>query len=116
MTPEEVESRVVAARNGTARPAARERAALGRQVRTDITIDFAEGTDIYWRASRRTGERYAQAELPAGISAHLAPISTPLSDMLDVHDRRRRPDWPSAAPARLIAKARRCARSLVSPT
>ncbi len=47
-----------------------------------ITLNFAEGTDIYW-ARQQVSERYGQAasSLPADVSGGLAPISTPLSDM-----------------------------------
>jgi cobalt-zinc-cadmium resistance protein CzcA len=49
----------------------------------DITIDFEDGTDIYW-ARQQVSERLAdiKAELPANIEGGLAPISTPLSDIL----------------------------------
>ena len=49
----------------------------------DITIDFEDGTDIYW-ARQQVGERLAeiQGELPENITGGLAPISTPLSDIL----------------------------------
>ncbi len=49
----------------------------------DVTIDFEDGTDIYWarqQVSERLGE--VKDELPADISGGLAPISTPLSDIL----------------------------------
>lgn len=50
---------------------------------TDITIDFEDGTDIYW-ARQQVGERLAdiKQDLPADIQGGLAPISTPLSDIL----------------------------------
>ncbi len=49
----------------------------------DITIDFEDGTDIYW-ARQQVGERLAEikGELPANATGGLAPISTPLSDIL----------------------------------
>lgn len=49
----------------------------------DITIDFEDGTDIYW-ARQQVNERLAdiKPELPANIEGGLAPISTPLSDIL----------------------------------
>ncbi len=49
----------------------------------DITIDFEDGTDIYW-ARQQVGERLADIrdELPANMEGGLAPISTPLSDIL----------------------------------
>ncbi len=49
----------------------------------DITIDFDEGTDIYW-ARQQVSERLnaIKDELPKNIEGGLAPISTPLSDIL----------------------------------
>ena len=49
---------------------------------TDITLDFEEGTDIYW-ARQQVNERLMNiwAELPEGISGGLAPMSTPLSEI-----------------------------------
>ncbi len=47
-----------------------------------ITLDFNEGTDIYW-ARQQVAERLNNIwnNLPATISGGLAPMSTPLSDM-----------------------------------
>ncbi len=49
----------------------------------DITIDFQDGTDIYW-ARQQVGERLNDIlkELPENTRGGLAPISTPLSDIL----------------------------------
>ena len=49
----------------------------------DITIDFDEGTDIYW-ARQQVSERLAgiMGDLPENLEGGLAPISTPLSDVL----------------------------------
>ena len=49
----------------------------------DITIDFEDGTDIYW-ARQQVSERLSDIrdELPANMEGGLAPISTPLSDIL----------------------------------
>ncbi|MGE3774099.1 MAG: efflux RND transporter permease subunit [Gammaproteobacteria bacterium] len=84
MTPEEVENRVIV-------PLELELLGIPRQVMlrssakysiADITIDFAEGTDIYW-ARQQVAERYAdiQGDLPDGIEGGLAPLATPLSDL-----------------------------------
>ncbi|MBS0241677.1 MAG: efflux RND transporter permease subunit [Proteobacteria bacterium] len=84
MTPAEVETRVIA-------PVELELLGLPRQTIlrsaakyaiADITIDFEDGTDIYW-ARQQVSERLAAArsELPATVSGGLAPISTPLSDV-----------------------------------
>ncbi len=49
----------------------------------DITIDFEEGVDIYW-ARQQVSERLndIKDELPKNLTGGLAPISTPLSDIL----------------------------------
>ena len=49
----------------------------------DITIDFEDGTDIYW-ARQQVSERLSDIrdELPSNMEGGLAPISTPLSDIL----------------------------------
>ncbi len=48
-----------------------------------MTFEFAEGTDIFW-ARAQVNERLQQAldALPAGAEAGLAPIITPLAEML----------------------------------
>ena len=47
-----------------------------------VTIDFADGTDIYW-ARQQVAERINQvlADFPAGVEGGLAPITMPLSDV-----------------------------------
>ncbi|MFM7026886.1 MAG: efflux RND transporter permease subunit, partial [Limnohabitans sp.] len=104
MTPEEVELRVV-------RPIEQELLSIPRKrmVRSvskygiaDITLDFEEGTDIYW-ARQQVGERLsgAMAALPAGVSGGLAPITTPLSELymftlegdFSLAEKRRVLDW-----------------------
>ena len=49
---------------------------------TDITLDFEEGTDIYW-ARQQVAERLAtvREQLPSTVSGGLAPMSTALSEM-----------------------------------
>lgn len=70
---------------------------------TDITLDFREGTDIYW-ARQQVNERLANVRdsLPQGISGGVAPMSTPLSEMfmftvenpqLSLRERRHLLDW-----------------------
>lgn len=84
MTPEEVEARIVA-------PIELEMLGIPRQdilrstskyAIADITINFNEGTDIYW-ARQQVAERLnnAQRDLPANVTGGLAPITTPLGDM-----------------------------------
>ncbi len=70
---------------------------------TDITIDFEEGTDIYW-ARQQVNERLMNIwpELPDNITGGIAPMSTPLSEMfmftvdnpkLSLQQRRELLDW-----------------------
>jgi len=70
---------------------------------TDITIDFEEGTDIYW-ARQQIAERLnsAWANLPAGAVGGIAPLTTPLGEMfmftieggdLSLMERRTLLDW-----------------------
>ena len=104
MTPEEVETRLAV-------PVEQELLGIPRQrllrstskyALTDITIDFEDGTDIYW-ARQQVGERLASAmgNLPAGVSGGMAPITTPLGEMfmftlegdLSLADKRALLDW-----------------------
>ncbi|MBS0507840.1 MAG: efflux RND transporter permease subunit [Proteobacteria bacterium] len=84
MTPAEVETRI-------ALPIEQELLGIPRQVMlrsqakyaiADITLDFADGTDIYW-ARQQVTERLSgvMGELPPGTSGGLAPITTPLGEM-----------------------------------
>jgi len=84
MTPEEVEARIT-------QPVETELLGIPHQTilrsqsknaLVDITIDFEEGTDIYW-ARQQVSERFAnvKGDLPANVSGGLAPISTPLSEL-----------------------------------
>ncbi|MCF6205639.1 MAG: CusA/CzcA family heavy metal efflux RND transporter [Sulfurovum sp.] len=79
----------------------------------DITIDFEDGTDIYW-ARQQVSERLSdiKGELPANISGGLAPISTPLSDILmftiesdvlSLEEKRTLLDWVIAPKLRSIS-------------
>ncbi len=80
MTPEEVETRVIT-------PIETEMLGIPNKVMlrsvakyavADITIDFADGTDIYW-ARQQAAERLAgvRDQMPALVEGGLAPISTP---------------------------------------
>ncbi len=55
---------------------------LSKYALSSITLDFEEGTDIYW-ARQQVAERLNSVwgDLPASISGGLAPMSTPLGDM-----------------------------------
>jgi cobalt-zinc-cadmium resistance protein CzcA len=84
MTPEEVETRITA-------PIEVELLGIPNQTMlrsvtkyalTDITLDFAEGTDIYW-ARQQVSDRLAGVadSLPEGIDGGIAPMTTPLGEM-----------------------------------
>ena len=84
MTPEEVETRIVA-------PIEQELLGIPYQsmlrsqskyALADITLDFKEGTDAYW-ARQQVNERLASVmkDLPASASGGLAPITTPLGEI-----------------------------------
>jgi cobalt-zinc-cadmium resistance protein CzcA len=105
MTPEEVEARITA-------PIEVEMLGLPRQTMlrsvakyglTDITVDFADGTDIYW-ARQQVGERLTSiwSSLPSDVSGGIAPMTTPLGEMfmftveggnLTLEERRSLLDW-----------------------
>ncbi len=115
MTPEEVESQITF-------PVEVELLGIPRQsilrsiakyALTDITIDFEEGTDVYW-ARQQVAERLATVweKLPAGVSGGLAPLSTPLGDMFmftvegdaySLTERRKLLDWVIRPALRTVA-------------
>ena len=105
MTPEEVEARVVTPLEMELLgiPGKTILRSSAKYAIADLTIDFAEGTDIYW-ARQQVAERLGsvRSDLPANISGGLAPISTPLSDVfmftvegknLSLEERRTLLDW-----------------------
>ncbi|MCE5180374.1 MAG: CusA/CzcA family heavy metal efflux RND transporter [Betaproteobacteria bacterium] len=85
MTPEEVETRIVAPIEVELLgiPNKKILRSVSKYAVTDITIDFEDGTDIYWARSQ-VAERLGgvMKDLPSGISGGLAPITTPLGEML----------------------------------
>lgn len=105
LTPEEVETLITA-------PIEIEMLGLPKQTMlrsvakyglTDITIDFADGTDIYW-ARQQVTERLSNvwASLPSDVSGGMAPMTTPLGEMfmftvegggLSLEERRTLLDW-----------------------
>jgi len=105
MTPEEVEARITA-------PVEVEMLGLPHQTMlrsvakyalTDITVDFEDGTDIYW-ARQQVAERLNSiwANLPADATGGIAPMTTPLGEMfmftieggtLSLEERRSLLDW-----------------------
>ena len=69
----------------------------------DVTVDFEDGTDIYWARNQVT-ERLSNIsrDLPEGVSGGLAPITSPLGEMfmftidspdLSLAERRTLLDW-----------------------
>ena len=85
MTPSEIESRIAIPieMNMVGIPHQSIMRSLSKYGLVDITIDFEEGTDIYW-ARQQVSERLSNIrdDLPSNIEGGLAPISTPLSDIL----------------------------------
>lgn len=80
---------------------------------TDITLDFNQGTDIYW-ARQQVNERLSGIwdALPADINGGIAPMSTPLSEMfmftienpnLSLMERRQLLDWEIRPLLRTVA-------------
>ncbi len=85
MTPEEVEARIVTPIEVELLgiPHKRMLRSTAKYAIADITLDFDDGTDIYW-ARQQVAERLAGVfkDLPEGVSGGLAPITTPLGEML----------------------------------
>ena len=84
MTPQEVEARIVTPieLEMLGIPNQRIMRSISKYAIADITIDFVDGTDIYW-ARQQVTERLNNAirDLPAAVSGGLAPITTPLGEM-----------------------------------
>jgi len=82
MTPAEVEQRIIAPLELEllGLPKQKVLRSLAKYGIADITLDFHEGTDIYW-ARQLVAERINNIELPNGVSGGLAPLSTPLSEV-----------------------------------
>jgi cobalt-zinc-cadmium resistance protein CzcA len=84
MTPEEVEARITAPIEiellGI--PHQTMLRSIAKYALTDITVDFTEGTDIYW-ARQQIAERLNTlwGNLPAGVEGGIAPMTTPLGEM-----------------------------------
>ena len=104
MTPEEVESRVITPieMEMLGIPHQAVLRSVAKYAIADITIDFADGTDIYW-ARTQVAERLngVMGDLSGNVSGGMAPISTPLSDMYmftlegpqSLAEKRRTLDW-----------------------
>src|SRR5215216_7589858 len=84
MTPEEVESRIAVPIEVEMLgiPRTRILRSVTKYGLVDVTIDFEDGTDIYW-ARQQVNERLSglTESLPAGITGGMAPITTPLGEM-----------------------------------
>ncbi len=105
MTPEEVEARITAPIEVEVLgiPNQTGLRSVAKYALTDITVDFADGTDIYW-ARQQVAERLNAVwpSLPADASGGMAPLTTPLgemfmftveSDSLSLQERRTLLDW-----------------------
>ncbi|MDH0682758.1 efflux RND transporter permease subunit [Achromobacter animicus] len=105
MTPEEVESRIAVPIEVEMLgiPKTRILRSVTKYGLVDVTIDFEDGTDIYW-ARQQVSERLGGIleNLPPGIEGGMAPITTPLGEMfmftvegdtLSLAERRSLLDW-----------------------
>jgi len=85
MTPEEIESQIVIPIESVMAgiPKKTTMRSLSKYGLCDVTIDFEDGTDIYWARSQVT-EKLSNIKdtLPQNIEGGVAPISTPLGDIL----------------------------------
>ena len=82
MTPEEIESRIAGPIEVEMLGIPRQRMlrSVSKYGLVDVTVDFEDGTDIYW-ARQQVSERLANiaGDLPSGISGGMAPVTTPLA-------------------------------------
>jgi len=105
MTPEEVEARITAPIEVELLgiPHQTMLRSIAKYALTDITVDFKEGTDIFW-ARQQIAERLNTmwGSLPAGVEGGIAPMTTPLGEMfmftvegggLSLMERRSLLDW-----------------------
>ena len=114
MTPEEVESRITVQieQEMLGIPHQRILRSTSKYALADITLDFDDGTDIYW-ARQQVGERLAgvMGNLPPGATGGLAPITTPLGEMfmftiegpISLEDKRTLLDWTIRPALRTVA-------------
>ena len=84
MTPEEVEARITAPIEVELLGISHQSMlrSIAKYALTDITVDFEEGTDIYW-SRQQIAERLngMWGNLPTGVSGGIAPMTTPLGEM-----------------------------------
>ncbi|MCX7069191.1 MAG: CusA/CzcA family heavy metal efflux RND transporter [Methylococcales bacterium] len=115
MTPEEVEARITAPIEVELLgiPHQTMLRSIAKYALTDITVDFAEGTDIFW-ARQQIAERLNTmwGNLPAGVTGGIAPMTTPLGEMfmfsvegggLSLMERRSLLDWVIRPALRTVA-------------
>ncbi|RVU07550.1 efflux RND transporter permease subunit [Novosphingobium umbonatum] len=114
MTPEEVESRVIAPveQEMLGIPHQTVARSLAKYAIADITINFDDSTDVYW-ARNQVNERISgvMGNLPSTVTGGLAPISTPLSDVVmftlegpqSLAEKRRVLDWVIRPALRTVA-------------
>lgn len=84
MTPEEVETRIIAPieTEMLGIPNKKLLRSTAKYGIADITIDFNEGTDIYWARAQISEKLNAMiSTLPSTVSGGLAPITTPLGEI-----------------------------------
>ncbi|MEY3883733.1 MAG: hypothetical protein RLZZ379_1011 [Pseudomonadota bacterium] len=105
MTPEEVEARITAPIEVEMLgiPHQSGLRSVAKYALTDITVDFTDGTDIYW-ARQQIAERLnaVWGNLPEYVTGGMAPLTTPLgemfmftveSDTLSLQEKRSLLDW-----------------------
>ena len=105
MTPEEVEARITAPIEVEMLGVPHQSGlrSVAKYALTDITVDFEDGTDIYW-ARQQVAERLnaVWGNLPPDASGGMAPMTTPLGEMfmftvegdaLSLQERRSLLDW-----------------------
>ncbi len=104
LTPEEVETRITVPieQELLGIPKQKMLRSTSKYALADITLDFEDGTDIYW-ARQQVSERLGglMKDLPDTASGGLAPITTPLGEMFmftiegpqTLEERRRLLDW-----------------------
>ncbi len=115
MTPEEVEARITLPLEMELLgiPHQKMLRSIAKYALTDITLDFEEGTDVYW-ARQQVVERLTKVwgDLPAGVEGGIAPLTTPLGEMfmftlagdsLSLMERRRLLDWVIRPALRTVA-------------
>lgn len=115
MTPEEVEARITIPLELEllGLPHQKILRSIAKYALTDITLDFEEGTDVFW-ARQQVAERLNNVwgDLPEGVTGGIAPLTTPLGEMfmftlegesLNLMEKRRLLDWVIRPALRTVA-------------